>query len=108
MADSNSNQTKPDEAFWRVADTLIDSGNKQATEVDRSVVSAGFIYAASRFNSFVLASQWGSKEALDAEKAAAIEYFVNQYKIALTENITDYQANFDKYINTQLRWWALS
>jgi Protein of unknown function (DUF3144) len=101
MADSNNAEAKPDDLFWRVADTFIDSANKQAVDVDRTVVSAGFIYAASRFNTFVIASQCGNKEVLEAEKAAAIEYFVNQYKIALTENITDYQANFDKYINSK-------
>ena len=99
MADSDNAQARPDDAFWRVADTFIGSANEQAAEVDRSVVSAGFIYAAARFNSFVIASQCGSKEAFETEKAAAIDYFVNQYKIALTENVADYQANFDKYIN---------
>ena len=99
MTDTNNAEAKSDEVFWRVADTLIDSANKLAAEVERSVVSAGMVYAASRFNSFVIASQCGSKEMLETEKAAAIDYFVNQYKIALTENIADYQANFDKYIN---------
>ncbi|NOT65931.1 MAG: DUF3144 domain-containing protein [Methylotenera sp.] len=99
MADSTNAQAKPDDAFWRAADTFIGSANEQATTVDRTVVSAGFLYASARFNSFVIASQCGNKEAFEAEKAAAIDYFVSQYKLALTENIADYQANFDKYIN---------
>jgi hypothetical protein len=99
MADSDNAQAKPDDLFWVAADKFIGVANEQALEIDRSVVSAGFIYAAARFNSFVIASQCGSKEAFAAEKAAAIDYFVNQYKIALTENVNDYQANFDKYIN---------
>ena len=99
MADSDNAQAAPDDTFWRVADTFIGSANEQASKIDPTVVSAGFIYAAARFNAFVVASQCGSKESFEAEKAAAIEYFVNQYKIALTENVADYQANFDKYLN---------
>ena len=97
MADSDNAQVKPDDAFWIAADKFIGVANEQASEIDRSIVSAGFIYAAARFNSF--ASQCGNKEAFEVEKVAAIDYFVNQYKIALTENVADYQVNFDKYIN---------
>jgi hypothetical protein len=98
MADDNQ-ATKPDDAFWRVADSFIGHANELAIEIDRGVVSAGFSYGAARFNTFVIASQCGNKEAFDAEKAAAIEYFVNQYRMALTEHIADYSANFDKYIS---------
>ncbi len=92
-------EAKPDDAFWQVADSFIANANEQATTVDRGVVSAGFAYASARFNAFVIASQCGTKESFESEKAAAIDYFVNQYKLALTENVADYSANFDKYIS---------
>ncbi len=91
-------ESKPDEAFWRVADGFIAHANSQ-NDTDRGVVSAGFAYSAARFNAFVIASQCGTKENFEAEKDAAIEYFVGQYKLALTENVADYSANFDKYIS---------
>ena len=90
---------KPDEAFWTAADGFINLANEQYKSIDRSTVAAGFLYAAARFNAFVIASQCGDKQAFETEKAAAIDYFVNQYKIGLTENIADYSANFDQYIN---------
>ena len=92
---------KPDEAFWTVADGFINLANEQNKTIDRGTVAAGFLYAAARFNAFVIASQCGDKQAFETEKAAAIDYFVNQYKIGLTENIADYSANFDQYINDQ-------
>ena len=96
MADA---QAKPDyEAFWRVADSFIAHANAQ-NEFDRGVVSAGFAYSSARFNAFVIASQCGNKAAFEVEKDAAINYFVEQYKLALTENVADYSANFDKYIS---------
>ncbi len=98
MADA---QAKPNnDAFWKVADSFIAHANSQ-NDTDRGVVSAGFAYSSARFNAFVIASQCGNKEAFEAEKDAAIEYFVSQYKLALTENVADYSANFDKYISQQ-------
>ncbi len=94
-------QEKPgNDAFWKVADSFIAHANSQ-NDTDRGVVSAGFAYSSARFNAFVIASQCGNKEAFEAEKDAAIEYFVSQYKLALTENVADYSANFDKYISQQ-------
>lgn len=102
MADSQAkpeDQVQPgNQAFWKAADSFIAHANAQ-NEVDRGVVSAGFAYSSARFNAFVIASQCGNKEAFEAEKDAAINYFVEQYKLALTENVADYSANFDKYIS---------
>ena len=97
MADSK--QSKPDEDFWRVADSFVAHANAQADNTDRGVVSAGFAYSSARFNTFVIASQSGNKEAFEAEKAKAIEYYVEQYRLALTENVADYSTNFDTYIS---------
>ena len=97
MADA---QAKPgNDAFWKVADSFIAHANSQ-NDTDRGVVSAGFAYSSARFNAFVIASQCGTKEAFEAEKDAAVNYFVEQYKLALTENVADYSANFDKYISS--------
>ena len=104
MADAKAkpeSQSQPEnQAFWKVADSFIAHANSQ-NDTDRGVVSAGFAYSSARFNAFVIASQCGNKEAFEAEKDAAIEYFVTQYKLALTENVVDYSANFDKYISQQ-------
>ena len=110
MADANAKpesqlqpekQVQPEnQAFWKVADSFIAHANSQ-NDTDRGVVSAGFAYSSARFNAFVIASQCGNKKAFEAEKDAAIEYFVTQYKLALTENVADYSANFDKYISQQ-------
>ena len=84
-------------AYLHVADKFIALANEQAQDADLSVASAGFLYANARFSAFLIASQCGTAEALAAEKAAAIEYFVSQYAQALTGNIADYEQNFAKY-----------
>ena len=96
---AENNQNKSDADFWCVADSFVAHANAQADNTDRGVVSAGFAYSSARFNTFVIASQCGNKEAFEAEKAKAIEYYVEQYRLALTENVADYSANFDTYIS---------
>ena len=94
-----ASQAKPEnELFWKAADSFIAHANSQ-NDTDRGIVSVSFSYASARFNPFVIASQCGTKEAFEVEKAAAIDYFVEQYKLALIENVADYSAYFDKYIS---------
>ena len=93
MADSKEVEAKPEDVFWQLTD------NSLVPAHDVGVVNASMIFASARFNTFVIASQCGTKEAFEAEKAAALEYFVNQYKIALTEHMAEVQTNFDKYIS---------
>lgn len=100
MADSDNAQAASDDAFWRLTDSFIGFANDQAAGNDVGVVNASFLFAAARFNTFLIASQCGNKENFETEKAAALEYFVNQYKIALTEHMTDYSAKFDTYIKS--------
>ena len=96
MADA---QAKPEnDVFWKTADSFIAHANS-LNDTDRGVVGAGFAYSSARFNAFVIASQCGTKENFETEKDAAVNYFVEQYKLALTENVADYSANFDKYIS---------
>lgn len=100
MVDTNNAPAAPDEAFWSLTDKLIGFANEQAASNDVSVVNASFLFASARFNTFLIATQCGTKENFEAEKAAALEYFVNQYKIALTEHMADYQTKFDTYIKS--------
>ena len=86
MADAQAKLENQD--FWRVADSFIAHANGQ-NDTDRGVVSAGFAYSSARFNAFVIASQCGNKEAFEKEKDAAIKYFVEQNKLALTQNVAD-------------------
>ena len=94
-----SNTANEVPAFLHIADKFIALANEQAQQKDLATASAGFLYANARFTAFLVASQCGNTEALEAEKAAAIEYFVNQYAQALTSNITDYQKNFSQYFS---------
>lgn len=86
-----------DEGFWGRADSFIHLANDYCDLTPRGKVSASLLYAAARFNAFVVASHADSAEEMASEKAAAVEYFVEQFKQMLEENLGDHIDNFERY-----------
>ncbi len=86
-----------DDEFWEIADSFINLANKHCKKIESGKVSAAFLYAASRFNSFIVASNSKSKNDFNDEIEKAIKYFVEQYKSMLKENLQDNLENFNKY-----------
>ncbi len=89
----SSNTKTPDE-FWDRADSFIELANKYCDDVKIGQVSSSLLYAAARFNSFVVASSAKDAEEMIREKDAAIEYFTEQYKKMLSENLDENIRNF--------------
>jgi thymidylate synthase ThyX len=85
-----------DKQFWELADSFIQLANTHLNEAKPSKVSASALFAASRFNAFVITVSASSKEQLIAEKEAAIAYFLEQYETMLRENIDEHLARYDQ------------
>jgi hypothetical protein len=85
-----------DKPFYDMADAYIALANTQLSETNPSRVSAAALFAASRFNAFVISAAAGSKEQMVAEKEAAIAYFLDQYEKMLRENIDEHLARYDQ------------
>lgn len=97
----HSNMPKEiDEQFFDRADAVIAVVNEQAEKVDQGKASASLMYATARYNSFVSACRAVSAEDLASGKEEILEYFVNQYRVMLTENLEDHVKNFEKYIKS--------
>lgn len=88
-----------DDDFYNRADTHIHIANDQIEKVSRGKVSASMMYATARFNSWISACKAESGDDLLEGKEEIIEYFVEQYRKMLGENLDDYARNFDKYMN---------
>ena len=86
-----------DNAFWERADEIINLANQQAEDVESDDVSSSLLYATARFNAFLIASTAEKADDIKAGKDAAIEYFTEQYRQLLIDNIDDYIENFDEY-----------
>jgi hypothetical protein len=96
---ANDNSTDKDDEFYEMADSYIALANKQGKEVIQGKVSATFLYAAARFNTFLVASNSSSKKEFEAGKDQSIDYFMVEYKKMLEEHFSDYIHNYDHYIN---------
>jgi hypothetical protein len=87
-----------DDRFYKRADTHIHVANDQLEEASRGQVSASMMYATARFNAWVSACKASSGADLAGGKDEIIDYFVEQYREMLDENLDDYARNFDKYM----------
>lgn len=88
----------PDDEFWDLADTFIESANNLCEmSHDAGKVSAALLYAASRFSAFVVASSAEDPADMDIKRDEASDYFVEQFRLMMEENLKDYQENFDDY-----------
>ena len=85
-----------DKPFWDMADSFIELANSHLSKEKPSRVSASALFAASRFNAFVITAATENKAQLFAEKEAAIAYFLQQYEAMLRENLDEHMARYDQ------------
>lgn len=72
----------------QIVESFIDLANRHAEEISPGSVSSAMLYAASRFNAFIVASH---TENFEQEKEASIQYFLHQYEKMLRDNMSDYE-----------------
>ena len=84
--------------FWRLADTFINQANELYAKEGDGKVGYALLYAAARFNAFIVSSTAGDKKELGDEMEPATAYFTDQYRKMFVENLEDYHANFDQYL----------
>ncbi|MEI1279655.1 DUF3144 domain-containing protein [Leptospira venezuelensis] len=90
-----------DSEFFKRADEHIGLANRQIEAgLGRGKVSASLLYSAARFNAWVAACAASDEQDLSNDKPEILEYFVEEYKKMLTENIDDYINNFNKYMKS--------
>lgn len=88
-----------DDKFYDRADAHIDLANSQITEqIGRGKVSASLMYAVARFNAWVSACGWSNGKEMAAAKKETVDYYVEQYREMLEENLEDYIDNFERYL----------
>ena len=85
-----------DKEFRRMADSFIDLANKHADADNREIVSMALLYAAARFNAFVVASHSPDLTKFDADREKAFQFFLGKYQEMLNENLDDYRKIYDE------------
>lgn len=82
--------------FLQRADAHISLANEQLNQdTTQGEVSASFMYGAARFNAWMASSSVESAQDLLKDKDEIVEYFLNEYKLALEEHLMNHIENFD-------------
>lgn len=104
MATDDTNNTsdyeneKNAKKFRALADSFINLANEHYQQDGDGKIGYAMLYAAARFNAFIVATTAGDVKDLTNEKDQATDFFSEQYRKMFKENIEDYLENFDTYI----------
>lgn len=103
--DNNNNPETPLEitpemqAFYQRADAIISVANSQlGPDAHSGQVGASLLYAAARYSASVASIGFVKGDDFAQEKKDIIEFYTKQYRQMLSDNLTDYAQNFDKYV----------
>ena len=87
-----------DKKFRETADAFIALANKYCKNENPSMVNASFLYAAARFNIFIVAASSGSGNEFAAKKEDVINNLAEEYKKMLEEHFENYKEHFDEHL----------
>ena len=90
---SNSDE---DKKFRELADAFIAVANKQSKNENPGMVSASFLYAAARFNIFIVAASSGSANEFVSKKEDSLDALMAEYKKMLEDHFENYKENFEE------------
>ena len=98
--DTNVEITPEMQAFYQRADAIIGVANSQlGSEAHSGQVGASLLYAAARYSASVASIGFVKGDDFAKEKDDIVEFYVKQYRQMLSDNLTDYAQNFDKYVD---------
>ena len=80
--------------FREIADAFIDLANDQSNRFNKENVSLALLYAAARFNAFIVAGHADDGAAYDRDRDSAFDYFTGEYQRMLEENLDQYREVF--------------
>ena len=78
-------------------DSFIDQANLHAENNSAENVGMALLFAASRFNAFIVSRHSESLTEFENDSDKAREFFVKQYQDMLEENLLDYKSVYQKY-----------
>lgn len=86
-----------DKQYRAMVDTFIDQANQHAENNSPENVGMALLFAASRFNAFVVSQHAETLADFEKDLEKAKSFFSNQYMEMLKENLDDYKKVYEKY-----------
>lgn len=97
MVDKKLSDEELDQIYRRMVDTFIDRANEFAESESKENVSMALLYAASRFNAFVVSQHADTLEDYERDMQKAREFFQARYEQMFDENLEDYKQVYTMY-----------
>jgi hypothetical protein len=89
---------RDDEFFQRADEHIQLSNNQISNDIPVGNISASMMYSTARFNAWMEAYTCDNSVEMSIKKNETIDYFVEEYRKMLNENLDDYIENFDAYM----------
>lgn len=97
MSDHEIGDDEADAQYRQMIDSFIDQANTLADTNSPENVGMALLFAASRFNAFVVSQHAESLADYEKDLGKAKSFFSTQYGEMLDENLDDYKKTYDKY-----------
>jgi len=102
MTDQNTEaESDANRHFRKMADRFIDTANRQLNDTEAPVVNSAFMYGASRFCAFVTVQKTGSLERFDEMHDEAVNYYAEEFKQMLIQNLGHYRNAMEQDVADQ-------
>ena len=86
-----------DALYREMIDSFIDRANELAEGNSPENVGMALLFAASRFNAYVVSQHAENIEDYEKDLEKAQDFFSSQYREMLNENLEDYKSVYAKY-----------
>ena len=97
MAEKSLSEDEVDVIYRQMIDSFIDRANELVEQNSPENVGMALLFAASRFNAFVVSQHAENAKDYEKDMEKAQQFFVSQYQEMLTENLEDYKKIYEKY-----------
>jgi len=97
MAQNSISEEEVDALYRNMIDAFIDQANELAEQNSPENVGMALLFAASRFNAFVVSQHAENIGDYEKDLKKAQEFFSSQYREMLNENLEDYKSVYAKY-----------
>jgi ABC-type lipoprotein export system ATPase subunit len=97
MTDEMISDAELDEIFRTTIDAFIDQANLFADTNSKENVGLALLYAAARFNAYVVSQHAETLDDFERDLPKARDFFQQQYAEMLDENLADYRKQYTRY-----------
>ena len=98
MSKKPANLQDNDPEFWDLAEKFIELANTSVETSDLGKVGAAMLYAAARFNTFVVAATSIDRKEFIEDADDTMDYLSKQFRHMLGDNLRDFKDNYKVYI----------